>query len=106
MPNVARHSSKVVNEQFGKSNSSIYKIVKTQARAETRQCAPPPPRNHLSKPSKNFTWMVIQKSKPRRGNAKLGGSGGIPPKNFAKFDLILEAFLRFEPLKFHSFNKV
>ena len=37
------------------------------------------PRNHLSGPLKNFSWMVMQKSEPRRGDAKLGGSGGMPP---------------------------
>ena len=49
----------------------------------------------------------MQKSEPRRSDAKLGGSGGVPPpENFAELDLILEAFVRFEPLKFLSFNKV
>ena len=49
----------------------------------------------------------MQKSEPRRGDAKLGGSGGMPlPENFAECHLILEAFVRFEPSKFLSFNKV
>ena len=50
----------------------------------------------------------MQKSEPRRGDAKLGGLGACPPspENFADFHLILEAFVRFESLKFLSFNKV
>ena len=63
-------------------------------RAETRQCAPPP-RNHLSESPKNFSRMVMQKSEPRKGNATLGGSGGLPPEIFAEFDRILEVFCAF-----------
>ena len=38
----------------------------------------------------------MKKSEPRRGDAKLGGLGAYtPPENFAKFDLILEAFCTF-----------
>ena len=55
-----------------------YYVSLLTTRAETRQCSPPP-RNHLSGPPKNFSWMVIQKSEPRRGDVKLGGPGGMPP---------------------------
>ena len=56
----------------------------------------PPPEILFRGPSKFFSWMVIQKSEPRRGDAKLGESGGMPPpEHFAEFDLILEAFCAF-----------
>ena len=58
--------------------------------------APPPPEIIFRGPLKNFFWMVMQKSEPRRGDAKLGRSGGMsPPENFAEFHLILEAFCAF-----------
>ena len=48
--------------------------------------------------------MVMQKSEPRRGDANLGGSRGMPPpENFAKFDLILEAFCAFWAFKIPQF---
>ena len=45
--------------------------------------AGPPPEIIFRGPLKYFSWMVLQKSEPRRGDAKLGGSGGmLPPKKF------------------------
>ena len=58
-------------------------------------------------PLKFFSWMVIQKSKPRRGDAKLGGSGGMPAQKILRnLTLFWRLFVRFESLKFLSFNKV
>ena len=54
-----------------------------------------PPEIIFRGPLKIFSWMVIQKSEPRRGDAKLGGLGACPPENFGEFDLILEAFCAF-----------
>ena len=54
-------------------------------------------------PLKFFSWMAMQKSEPRRGDAKLGGSF---LRNFAEFHLILEAFCAFSAFKILSFNKV
>ena len=31
---------------------------------------------------KIFSWMVMQKSEPRRGDAKLGGLGACPSRKF------------------------
>ena len=58
----------------------------------------PPPKIIFRGPLKIFSWMVIQKSEPRRGDAKLGKSGilrNFPHKNFAEFDFILEDFCAF-----------
>ena len=58
--------------------------------------AAPPPEIIFRGPLKFFSWMVMQKSEPRRGDAKLRGSGGMPPpEKIAEFDLILEAFCAF-----------
>ena len=55
-------------------------------------------------PLKIFSWMVLQKSEPRRGDAKLGGSGGMsPPEDFAEFDIILEDFCAFWAFKIPQF---
>ena len=65
---------------------------------------PPPPEIIFRGPLKIFSWMVMQKSEPKRDDAKLGGSGGMPPKKILRN---LTLFWRlFEPLKFLSFNKV
>ena len=65
---------------------------------------PPTPEIIFRGPLKIFSGMVIQKSEPRRGDAKLGGSGGMPPEKILRN---LTLFWRlFEPLKFLSFNKV
>ena len=40
---------------------------------------PPPPEIIFRGPLKFFSWMVMQKGEPRRGDAKLGGYGGMPP---------------------------
>ena len=48
--------------------------------------------------------MVMQKSEPWKGDAKLGGFGGMPPpENFAEFHLILEAFCAFWAFKIPQF---
>ena len=56
---------------------------------------PLPPEIIFRGPLKMFSWMAIQKSEPRRGDAKLGGIGTCPPENFAELDLTLEAFCAF-----------
>ena len=54
-----------------------------------------------------FSSMVVQKSEPRRDDAKLGGSGGIPlQKILQNLTLFWRFFVRFEPLNFFSFNTV
>ena len=66
-----------------------------------------PPKIIFWGPLKIFSWMVIQKSKPRRGDAKLGKSGGMPPQKILRnLTLFWKIFVRFELLKFLSFNKV
>ena len=62
-----------------------------------------PPRNHLSGPLKMFSWMVMQKSEPRKDDAKLGGLEACLPENFAEFDLILEAFCAFGAFEIPQF---
>ena len=57
--------------------------------------APPPPEVIFRSPLKFFSWMVMQKSEPRRSDARLGGLGACPPENFAEFDLILVALCAF-----------
>ena len=58
-------------------------------------------------PPKIFSWTVIQRSEPRRGDAKLRGSEGMPPQKILRnLTLFWRLFVRFEPLKFLSFNKV
>ena len=59
--------------------------------------APASPQNHLSGPPKSFSWMVMQKSEPRRSVAKL--------EILRNSTLFWRLFVRFEPLKFLSFNK-
>ena len=67
----------------------------------------PPPKNDLSGPPKNFFLDGDTKERvPKERCQTRGVWGHAPPKNFVEFDLILEAFVRFEPLKFLSFNKV
>ena len=82
------------------------KEVYNKIRAETRQCGAPPEiifRGLL----KFFSWMVIQKSEPRRGDAKLGGSGGMPPQKILRnLTLVWRLFGRFEPLRYLSFSKI
>ena len=69
--------------------------------------AGPPPEIIFRGPLKFFSWMVMQKSEPRRGDAKLGGSGGMPfQKILRNLTLFWRLFVRFEPSKFLSFNKV
>ena len=66
-----------------------------------------PPRNQCWPPPKFFSWMVIQKNEIPRGNSQLGGSGGMPPQKILRnLTLFWRLFVRFEPLKFLSFNKV
>ena len=51
--------------------------------------------------------MVMQKSEPRKGDAKLGGSGDMPPQKISRnLTLFWRLFVRFEPSKFLSFNEV
>ena len=61
--------------------------------------AGPPPEIIFRGLLKNFSCMVIQKSEPRRGDAKLGSLGAYPPENFAEFHLILMAFCAFWAFK-------
>ena len=69
--------------------------------------APPPPKIIFQGPLKIFSGMVIQKSEPRRGDAKLGKSGGMSPQKILRnLTLFWRIFVRFELLKFLSFNKV
>ena len=70
--------------------------------------AGPPPEIIFRGPLKFFSWMVMQKSEPRRGDAKLRGSGGAcpPRKFFLIFTLFWKLFVRLEPLKLLSFDKV
>ena len=95
---------------FSKSNNQKTKLIKfTAAYMAWPKLgnAAPPTRNHLSGALKFFPWMVMQKSEPRRGDAKLGGSGGMPPQKILRsLTLFWRLFVRFEPLKFLSFNKV
>ena len=68
--------------------------------------AGPPPKSSFG-PLKIFSWMVMQKSEPRGGDAKLGRSGGMPlQKILRNLTSIWRLCVRFEPLKFLSFNKV
>ena len=49
----------------------------------------------------------MQKSEPRRGDAKLGGSGDMPPQKILRnLTLVWRLFGRFEPLRYLSFNKI
>ena len=58
-------------------------------------------------PPKIFSWMVIQKSEPRTGDAKLGGLRVCPPQKILRnLTLFRRLFVRFGLLKFLSFNKV
>ena len=67
----------------------------------------PPPEIIFRGPLKFFSLMVMQKSEPRRGDAKLGGVGACPSQKILRnFTLFWRLFVRFEPLKFLSFNKV
>ena len=67
----------------------------------------PPPEIIFRGPLKMFSWMVMQKSEPRRGDAKLGGYGNMPTQKILRnLTLFWRLFVRFEPLKFLSFNKV
>ena len=69
------------------------------------QCAGPKLGN--AGPLKCFSWMVMQKSEPRRDDAKLGGSRGMSfQKILRNLTLFWRLFARFEHLKFLSFNKV
>ena len=63
-------------------------------RAETRNSSPPI--IIFWGLLKLFSWMVMQKREPRRGDAKLGGVWGHATReNFAEFDLVLKAFCAF-----------
>ena len=53
------------------------------------------PRNHLSGPPKNFFLDGDTKERAPKGQCQAGGLGACPPKNFAEFDFILEAFCAF-----------
>ena len=67
----------------------------------------PPPKIIFPGPLKFFSWMVIQKSKPQRGDVKLGKSGGMPPQKILRnLTLFWRIFVRFELLNILSFNKV
>ena len=78
---------------------------KVNPKAETRECGPP--RNHLSGPPKKFFLDGDTKERAPKGDAKLGGSGGMPPQKILRnLTLFWRFFVRFEPLKFLSFNKV
>ena len=56
---------------------------------------------------KFFSWMVIQKSEPQRGDAMLGDSWGIAPQKILRnLTLFWRLFVRFEPLKFLRFNSL
>ena len=60
-------------------------------------------RGHL----KIFSWMVMQNNEPWRGDAKLGDLGACPSQKILRnLTLFWRLFVRFEPLKFLSFNKV
>ena len=66
-----------------------------------------PPKSSFGAPQNIFSWMVMQKSEPRRGDAKLGGCGSMPPqKDLRNLTLFWRLFVRFKPSKFLSFNKV
>ena len=66
-----------------------------------------PPQNHLSGPPKIFFLDSDAKERAPKGRCQARGVWGhAPPENFAEFHLILEVFVRFEPSKFLSFNKV
>ena len=67
-----------------------------------------PPRNHRFGPPKIFFLDGDAKELVSKWRCQARGVWGHapPPENFAEFDLILEAFCVFEPLKFLSFNKV
>ena len=78
------------------SNNAHVKNITLVTRVEIRQCAPPPPRNHLSGPPKKIFYDGDTKERAPKGRCQaIGGCGGMPPENFAEFDLILEAFCAF-----------
>ena len=87
------------------SNNAHVENITLVIRVETRQCAPPP-EIIFRGPLKFFSMMVMQKSEPRRGDAKLRGLGACPQKILRNLTLFWRHFVRFEPLKFLSFNKV
>ena len=61
---------------------------------------PPPPRNHLPGPLKIFFLDGDAKERAPKGR-------GMPPQKILQnFTLFWRLFVRFEPLKFLSFNKV
>ena len=65
------------------------------------------PRNHLSGPPKSFFLDGDAKERAPKKRCQVRGVWGqVPPENFAEFALVLEVFVRFEPLKFLSVNKV
>ena len=70
-----------MNRLFQANGYLGYVWGNTLLRAETRQCGPPS-KIIFRGPLKYFSWMVIQKNEPRRGDAKLGGSDGMPPTKF------------------------
>ena len=59
---------------------------------------PPPPRNHLLGPPKNFFLDGDAKERASKGRCQARGVWGhasSPPEKFAEFHLILEAFCAF-----------
>ena len=65
------------------------------------------PRNHVSGPPKIFFLDGDAKEQAPKGRCQARGSGGIPPqKNLRNLTLFWRLVVRFEPLKFLSFNKV
>ena len=62
--------------EFVLSSSSFYSRHGQHTARETILCGPPAgPKLGNAGPPKIFSWMVIQKSE-----AKVGGSGGMPPE--------------------------
>ena len=66
-----------------------------------------PPKIIFRGPLKYFFLDGDAKDLPRRGDAKLGGSGDMPPQKILRnLTLFWRLFVRFEPSKFLSFNEV
>ena len=103
--NLNSFSQRYISEQTGDVEGTEKAIIWTGPKLGN--APPPPPEIIFRGPLKFFSWMVIQKREPRRGNTKLEWSGGMPPQKILRnLTLFWRLFKRFEPLKFLSFSKV
>ena len=85
----------------------IFRTISLNIRTGPKLGNAAPPKIIFRGPLKFFSWMVIRKSETRRGDAKLGGSETMSPQKILRnLTLFWRLFVRFEPLKFLSFNMV